>query len=730
MHRVSSLRLPTRKKCHWILTVIIAGLLYGSVLSDNVCESFYLQPNNQSGTQQNLRPKLIVNVINSSLHQPYSVPDCNESCEVEVQVHEKEFCIILKNDTLEKQDIILVFANASIMSLLPSVLHNETTDNFFNLSLITDMKHINITKDDLHDCEENSAHNGWACQAQDPRKYIFFISCNQSKCCMSCKPLPISPAPPSTTSAPPSTTSAPSSTTSAPSSTTSAPLSTTSAPPPPTLDLDPLTSKNESIDAEKAADVMKNLSSLLEKMGNVSTAAVSMGKIKGLIHKLPTKNQTKIFFGISSQGVSMVERETDLNSVFSRSVYIPEEASAMAVKRNGSLVGVLVFPNMTKDEENSTVLNDEVVGIDMGASINNLLHTININYTGVNKSGVSVSCSSWNGKGKKPKWTTEGCLTVESNDSVSCQCTHLTFFAVLMSPQSPTTNLSSSDVKSLTYITNIGCGLSIFFLAVALFMHFVMRKGTSSQATKILMNLFIAMFCLNLTFLINETIANLGNFGACVTMAAAMHYALLATFSWFFIQALHLYLQLRSAPAAIKHYVIKICVSGWVTPAVVVAVILATEKYNLMVINTDGGTSVKMCWISDVIVSQGVNIGYYGVVFLFTFAAFVMVVHHISFMRKATAKSQDRGSLKTNTVSILGLFLLLGLTWAFAFFSYGPLVIPSYYIFTILNSFQGFFLFVYYYNTSKTADRGATVSSSSSATTSNTAITSPYAPQQ
>uniref|UniRef100_A0A667Z983 Uncharacterized protein n=1 Tax=Myripristis murdjan TaxID=586833 RepID=A0A667Z983_9TELE len=288
--------------------------------------------------------------------------------------------------------------------------------------------------------------------------------------------------------------------------------------------------------------------------------------------------------------------------------------------------------------------------------------------------------------------TTEGCLTVESNDSVSCQCTHLTFFAVLMSP---TTNLSSSDVKSLTYITNIGCGLSIFFLAVALFM-----KGTSSQATKILMNLFIAMFCLNLTFLINETIANLGNFGACVTMAAAMHYALLATFSWFFIQALHLYLQLRSAPAAIKHYVIKI--------SVVVAVILATEKYNLMVINTDGGTSVKMyvilhdynnfCLYIFILRNKctslnglflGVNIGYYGVVFLFTFAAFVMVVHHISFMRKATAKSQDRGSLKTNTVSILGLFLLLGLTWAFAFFSYGPLVIPSYYIFTILNSFQG-----------------------------------------
>lgn len=77
------------------------------------------------------------------------------------------------------------------------------------------------------------------------------------------------------------------------------------------------------------------------------------------------------------------------------------------------------------------------------------------------------------------------------------------------------------------------------------------------------MNLFVAMFNLNLSFLANETIANLGNFGACVAIAAVMHYTMLATFTWFFIEALHLHLNQRKLSTEIKHYMMKICVTGW-----------------------------------------------------------------------------------------------------------------------------------------------------------------------
>lgn len=95
------------------------------------------------------------------------------------------------------------------------------------------------------------------------------------------------------------------------------------------------------------------------------------------------------------------------------------------------------------------------------------------------------------------------------------------------------------------------------------------------------------------------------------------------------------------------------------------------------------------CWISNAVVHQGVNVGYYAVVFIFTFIVFIMTVRKIVLLKSAAGKAQDTSSIKTNFFSILGLFFLLGITWAFAFFSFGPLLIASYYIFTILNSFQG-----------------------------------------
>lgn len=83
------------------------------------------------------------------------------------------------------------------------------------------------------------------------------------------------------------------------------------------------------------------------------------------------------------------------------------------------------------------------------------------------------------------------------------------------------------------------------------------------------------------------------------------------------------------------------------------------------------------------------NVGYYAVVFVFTFVIFIMTVRQIVLLKPAAGKAQDNGSIKTNAFSIMALFLLLGITWAFAFFSYGPMLVASYYIFTILNSFQG-----------------------------------------
>ncbi|XP_023208482.1 uncharacterized protein LOC106699841 [Xiphophorus maculatus] len=457
------------------------------------------------------------------------------------------------------------------------------------------------------------------------------------------------------------------------------------------------------LNSDEAANFMKNLNSFLEQMGNVSTAAIQMGGISGVISKLPQQNQTKMDFGFTSAGDVKILKESN-NTGFARAVHFPKEASEKAVNRNGSFSGVLLFPDIPELNKTSYFFNNEMMGIEMGVNISNLSETIDIHFSNVNTTGFNVSCVSWDGRSKDggiAKWITDGCLTNEENGSITCQCSHLTFFAILMSG---TEKISSSDLKTLTQITKAGCGISLFFLGVALFMHFLTRKTKASQAIKILMNLFIALFLLNLCFLVNESIAKLKILAACVAMASVLHYSMLATFTWFFMQALHLYFYVFRIPTDTKYYMYKISITGWVIPVVVVVGLLASSKYGYIDISDDNGTSVTMCWIPDSTIYLGVNIGYYGIVFIFTLPIFVVTIVQIKQFVPKEAKAQE--STKKRLFSLLGLFCLLGITWGFAFFSYGPLLLPSYYIFTILNSFQGFFLFVYYYFSSKDPSRG------------------------
>lgn len=79
-----------------------------------------------------------------------------------------------------------------------------------------------------------------------------------------------------------------------------------------------------------------------------------------------------------------------------------------------------------------------------------------------------------------------------------------------------------------------------------------------------LINLVVAMFLLNFTFLINNFVASLKNSVGCKIMAAVMHYFMLATFTWFSVQAFHLCLQLyMMGKVVINRYLLKVCIISW-----------------------------------------------------------------------------------------------------------------------------------------------------------------------
>ncbi|XP_042566712.1 adhesion G protein-coupled receptor G3 [Clupea harengus] len=67
----------------------------------------------------------------------------------------------------------------------------------------------------------------------------------------------------------------------------------------------------------------------------------------------------------------------------------------------------------------------------------------------------------------------EGCSTewIKENATVVCSCNHLTYFAVLM--VSP--NITKDHAVNLTYISVIGCSISLAFLLLTVFLFLIQR---------------------------------------------------------------------------------------------------------------------------------------------------------------------------------------------------------------------------------------------------------------
>ncbi|XP_042245954.1 adhesion G-protein coupled receptor G6-like isoform X2 [Thunnus maccoyii] len=460
--------------------------------------------------------------------------------------------------------------------------------------------------------------------------------------------------------------------------------------------------KKGKLDPAQAVKIVNNIPSIVPSFSESSAELNAGGGVTGaIVKKTEPEDVDEVSFAYLSPNDSMnIIDSRDFLSPFSRSVTVSKQAFEKAIDSNVSeaFAAVLRFNNMAQDELNSTVLGDEVIAIEMGVAITNLTDKISINFRNLKYEGIP-SCRSWNGEGNQPNWTDDGCETIQDGDNITCRCSHLTFFAILLAPLNET--ISSSDLNTLTIITQIGCGLSMFFLGIVLFMHFFMRKTKTSKTTWLLIHLVSAMFLLNLTFLINSVVAKMKNSVGCKIMAAFMHYFMLATFTWFAVQAFHLCLQLYTrGNISIHRYILKVSVTSWVLPSVVVIVLFILGKYGEQVIHTDNTENNEaMCWITDSDVHYIVNIGYYVLVFLFTFTTFIIMLSWLFCLKRTKAGNVQMSRNGKNIVTILGLCCMLGITWGFAFFAYGALRIPSYYIFTALNSFQGFFLFIYHYNT-------------------------------
>ncbi|XP_036297134.1 adhesion G-protein coupled receptor G5 [Pipistrellus kuhlii] len=377
-------------------------------------------------------------------------------------------------------------------------------------------------------------------------------------------------------------------------------------------------------------------------------------------------------------------------------------------RRELRLICVYFFTSRLFQQDNSSLLNDYVLGAQLEREhVDNLTEPVNISFWhNQSLEGYNVTCVFWK-EGASERhwglWSPEGCRTEQPSPSqVLCRCNHLTYFAVLM--QFSPAPLPAELLAPLTYISLVGCSISVVASLLSLLLHFHARKQSNSS-TRIHMHLHASVLLLNVAFLLSPALAAPSVPGAaCVALGAVLHFALLSCLTWMAIEGYNLYLLLgRVYNIYIRRYVLKLCAVGWGVPASLVLLLLAinSSAYGRHVIPLSHGPgtgagvqNTSMCWVRSPWAHRVLVVGYGALTTLFNLAVLAWALWTLRRLR-ARGEVPGRPACR-DTLTVLGLTVLLGTTWALAFLSFGVFLLPQLFLFTIFNSLYGFFLFLWF----------------------------------
>ncbi|XP_038854983.1 adhesion G-protein coupled receptor G5-like [Salvelinus namaycush] len=275
-------------------------------------------------------------------------------------------------------------------------------------------------------------------------------------------------------------------------------------------------------------------------------------------------------------------------------------------------------------------------------------------------------------------------------------------------------------LEALTVITSIGCAASTLSCVVIMIFLNKQRRGMN-PSTAVHRGLAMALFLLSFLFFLTGIVANVGGNKACWVFGAALHYALLSSFSWMSIEGLHtfwlVYVVFSPSPSP---YVWNLV--GFGLPAIPVIVLLAIGKvYGVkeVVSSDDVDNPFLMCWMDVSPDSVGLLAHYF---INLTFLA-VVVVSGLIMLFLVQRKIQNRDEWRKNKVafiSIWGLSCLFGTSWGLEFLDFGHLSVFILFLFCILNSLQGFFLMLRFYILDRMRKQSGSSLDGSSSTASST----------
>uniref|UniRef100_A0A8C6L6M3 Cadherin EGF LAG seven-pass G-type receptor 2 n=1 Tax=Nothobranchius furzeri TaxID=105023 RepID=A0A8C6L6M3_NOTFU len=181
-------------------------------------------------------------------------------------------------------------------------------------------------------------------------------------------------------------------------------------------------------------------------------------------------------------------------------------------------------------------------------------------------------------------WSAKGCEVVFRNSShISCQCYHMTSFAVLMDV-SRRENGEILPIKILTWST-AGVTLGFLFLTTVFLLGL---RAMQSNKTSIINNGSSALFLSELIFILGINHAD--SPFLCTVIAILLHFFYLCSFSWLFLEGLHVYRMISEVRdinyGPMRFYYL----IGWGFPAFITGLAVGLDP--------EGYGNPDFCWLS------------------------------------------------------------------------------------------------------------------------------------
>jgi len=339
---------------------------------------------------------------------------------------------------------------------------------------------------------------------------------------------------------------------------------------------------------------------------------------------------------------------------------------------------------------NSRRLSTIILAVTMDPKADKLKENVSLNFRHLKQvAGVERLCVFWSGFSDKNTdgWSREGCHAVKSTsnaEETECSCNHMTHFAVLFDYSDANSGLTKTDEKILRILTYVGSALSITGVTLTI-ISYALVTDVHQPLPQIRMSLAGSLGAGQIIFLAG--IGATENTSACVTVAALLQYFLMAAFCWMLVEGFHLYLlvvKVYNIENKIRIY----HVMSWGLPAVIVPVSLSIAS------GKDGIHSFvdnKYCWISSNNNLIWIFVTVVMVIEIFNLLILVRVIKEMNTMQP-TAGERHNHQIRLSVRACLVMSPLLGITWLFGLLT--PLHKAFIYIFTILNSTQGFLIFV------------------------------------